>query len=204
MRNGVFLAFVFFILCGLARAEENKGGFFLEPSVTYEQGDGNIDFSSSILKDSDSDINGFGAGIRLGFHVYESLFVGVDGRYAIPNFKDSSLDQDIKATTYNYGPVIGVQMPTSLAIRLWGTYIMGSELDPDKDQGVDEKFTDGQGYRLGGGVKLGFVSLNLEYQYIKYDNTTIQDAGPINSADLNKVRLANQSWILSVSFPVSL
>lgn len=205
MKNVVFLGFVFFTLCGLAHADEvKKGGFFLEPSLTYEQGDGKIDFGTSVLKDSDSDINGFGAGLRLGFHVYESFFVGVDGRYSIPNFKDSSLDQDIKAKAYNYGPVVGFQMPTDLGIRVWGTYILGAELDPDKDKGVDERFEKGRGYRLGGGIKLGVVSLNLEYQYIKYDDTTIQDAGPIASADLDDVELKNQSWILSVSFPVSL
>lgn len=204
MKNVVFLGFVFFALCGLAQAAENKGGFFLEPSLTYEKGDGEIDFSSSVLKDSDSDINGFGAGLRLGFHVYESFFVGVDGRYSIPNFKDSSLDQNTKSNSYNYGPVVGLQMPTDLGIRVWGSYILGSELDPDKDEGVDEKFTDGRGYRFGGGIKLGVVSLNLEYQYIKYDDTEIQKAGPFNNVDLDDVKLTNQSWILSVSFPVSL
>jgi hypothetical protein len=36
MKNIAFLGFVFFTLCGLAHAEENKGGFFIEPSLTYE------------------------------------------------------------------------------------------------------------------------------------------------------------------------
>lgn len=204
MKNIAFLGFVFFTMIGLAHAEENKGGFFIEPSLTYERGDGEVDFNSSILENSDSDINGFGAGLRLGFHVYESLFIGADGRYSLPNFKDSSLDQNTDAKAYNYGPVVGLQMPTDLGIRVWGSYIMGGQMDPDKDEGVDVKFEDGRGYRLGGGIKLGVVSLNLEYQYIKYNDTTIEEAGPINSADIDDVELKNQTWLLSVSFPVSL
>jgi len=201
MKNICFLVAVFFTLCGLAQASD-KGGFFLEPSLTLEKGESEINFPSP-LNSSKGDIDGFGAGLRLGFHVHESLFLGVDGRYAVPTFKDSAIDQDVKATTYNIGPVVGFQMPTLLGLRFWGTYILGSELDPEKDNGFDEKFTDGNGYRLGGGIKLGVVSLNLEYQTIIYEDTEIESAGPF-SGNFNNTELKNNSWILSVSFPVSL
>lgn len=203
MKNLLFLSFVFLNLCAIAQAEENKGGFFLEPSLTYENGSSRIDYEEP-LKDSSGDINGFGAGLRIGFHVYEAFFIGVDGRYSIPNFEDSTLDQNVRSSAYNLGPVVGVQMPTALGLRFWGSYILSAELDPKKDEGVDEKFTDGSGYRLGGGVKLGIVSLNLEYQMITYNDTDIEDAGIFGSGNLDDTELKNNSWILSVSFPVSL
>ncbi len=202
MKKMLFLAFVFLNLCAVSHAAD-KGGFFLEPALTYENGSSKIDYKEP-LDDSSGDIDGFGAGLRLGFHVYESVFIGVDGRYSLPNFEDSSLDQNVKSSAYNYGPVVGVQMPTALGLRFWGSYILGAELNPEKDEGVDQKFTDGRGYRLGGGIKLGIVSLNLEYQMITYNDTEIEDAGIFGSGDLDDVELKNNSWILSVSFPVAL
>lgn len=181
----------------------DKGGFFLEPSLTYQRGDGDVNYPDPI-DDSDSDINGFGAGLRLGFHVYESFFIGADGRYSLLNFEDSSLDQDTDAKAFNYGPTVGFQMPTLLGLRVWGTYILGGELDPDKDEGVDAKFEDGSGWRLGAGVKLGIVSLNLEYQDMTFDETILEDAGVFSGTSLNDVELDSKAWILSVSFPVSL
>lgn len=204
MKRIILLGLIFSLSTSLSHASD-KGGFFLEPSLTFENGESNIDFPDSLpIDDSDGDIVGFGAGLRLGFHLYDSLFIGADGRYSIPKFEDSSLEQDVDARQYNYGPVVGLQMPTTLGLRMWGTYIMGSELDPEKDKGVDEKFTDGSGYRLGTGIKLGVVSLNLEYQFIKYKDVEIEDAGIFGGGNFDDTELKNRTWILSVSFPVSL
>lgn len=204
MKNVGFLVFAFMALIGVSQAADNKGGLFLEPSLTYERGEAEAKFPSPFNSQT-GDVNGLGAGMRLGFHVFESVFIGADGRYSVPGYKLG--DQDIDATAYNYGPVVGFQMPTDLGIRVWGTYILGGELDPKRDAGYDAKFEDGSGYRLGGGIKLGVVSLNLEYQFIKYDEAELQSFGPFSSGDgeeFKKIDLENQSWILSVSFPVSL
>lgn len=201
----IFLTGALFALSTNLAFAEDKGGFFLEPSLTYEHGKSKVNFPDTLpLDDSDGDINGFGAGLRLGFHVYDSLFVGFDGRYSVPNFEDSSLDQDVKATAYNYGPVVGLQMPTTLGLRFWGTWVIGAEIDPEKDQGVDEKFTDGHGYRIGAGIKLGYVSLNLEHQLLKYRDVEIEDAGIFGSGNFDDTTLEQKAWILSVSFPISL
>lgn len=187
-----------------AALAENKGGIFVEPILSYERGEGDIDFPAP-FNSSDTDVDGFGVGARLGFHIFESVLIGADGRYSMPRFKDSALDQDVDAKAYNYGPVVGIQMPTELGIRVWGGYIMDGELDPEKDRNVDEKFTQAKGYRVGAGIKLSIVSLNLEYQDLTYEKTELQEVGVFNPGySRGDVELKNQSWILSVSFPISI
>lgn len=194
------------ILCvGTVQAETKNGGLFVEPILTYEQGETETDYPSP-AGNSTGDIDGFGVGARLGFHVYEAVFLGVDGRYSMPTYKDSALDQNTDAEAYNYGPVIGFQTPGDLGIRVWGGYVMGGELDPDKDQDVDVKFKDAQGYRVGAGIKLGIASLNLEYQDLTYKESQIEEVGSFNfnNASTNDVELDQKSWIVSVSFPIAL
>lgn len=113
------------------------------------------------------------------------------------------MDTDAKA--WNVGPVIGIQMPTDLGIRVWGSYILAGEVDPDKDKEVDLKFKSGNGFRLGVGVKLLMVSVNAEYQKIKYDETRVQSLAVFDSGSTtDNVSLDNESVVLSVSFPVSI
>ena len=194
------------LLCaGVAQAETKSGGLFVEPMLTYERGEGEVDYPSPV-DSSSTDVDGFGVGARLGFHIHEAVFIGADGRYSMPTFKDSSINQDTDAKAYNYGPVIGFQTPGDLGIRVWANYVMGGELDPDKDQNVDVKFKDAKGYRVGAGIKLGIASLNLEYQDLTYDETEVKEVGntTFNNAATNNVKLDNQSWVVSVSFPIAL
>lgn len=181
-----------------------KGGLFVEPMITYERGEGDVKFPDPFGK-ADTDVNGFGVGARVGFHILESVFIGADGRYSMPTFKAKRLDQDVDSKAWNYGPVVGVQMPTALGLRVWGGYILDGQLDPDKDAGVDQKFRSANGYRVGAGVKLGIVSLNLEYQDMKYDKTDVSEVGVFTPGySSNKIELNNSSWILSASFPIAL
>jgi hypothetical protein len=49
------------------------------------------------------------------------------------------------------------------------------------------------------------VSLNLEYQDIKYDKATLEEFGPFSSGtSFGSVNLTDKSWIASVSFPIAL
>lgn len=185
-------------------AAKAEAGFFVEPMATYETGTGDVNFPSPI-NSSDSKVRGFGVGARVGGEVWNTVFAGVDARYSIPKFKDSSLNQDIKSKSWNGGPLLGIQMPTPLGLRLWGSWILAGELDPDKDKGVDEKFKSGNGFRVGGGLRVAMVSLNAEYQYIKYDETQIQEVGVFTPGyTTNNIALKNKSFILSVSIPIGL
>ena len=178
------------------------GGLFIEPGVTYERGNGKLDLPSP-FDDDKADVNGFGAMARVGFHISEAFFVAADGRYSRPTVDNDDYKAD--ATAYNYGLTAGVQMPTTLGIRLWGTWVAGGELDPEKDENLDLKFKGANGYRLGGGIKLGIVSLNLEYQQLKYSDAELQKLGPFTVGEnLDDTDATNDSWIASVSFPFSL
>lgn len=190
------------LLTSVSAYAESKGGVFVEPMLTYESGSSKVDFPAP-AGSSNSDISGFGVGARLGFHIHEVVFLGIDGRYSMPNYKNSDTKIDTGSTAYNIGPVVGVQMPTTLGLRLWAGYIMAGAMDLEKDQGIDLKFKDATGYRVGGGIKISAVSLNLEYQQIMYAKTELQDAG-FFSGSTNNVDSDNHSFILSVSFPISL
>src|SRR5690606_18335423 len=123
----------------------------------------------------------------------------------MPNFQEDALKTDTDATAWNLAPVVGIQLPTALSIRLWGSYIMTGELDPDRDQNVNLRFSEATGYRLGGGIKLGYVSLNLEYENLNYGETNIDEVGTFTPGySRGDLELDNSSWILSVSFPFAL
>jgi len=190
---------------GLAQesASPTSSGLFVEPAITYETGSTSINYPSP-LSDSSGDVTGFGLGARLGVHLYEAFFVGLDGRYSIPEFSDSSTSYKADAKVYNWGPMVGVQMP-DIGLRVWAAYVLGGELDPEKSGSYNVKFAQAKGYRIGAGFRLASVSLNLEYQDLKYDRTTLQEVGPFSpGANFDGVKLKSDTWVASVSFPIEL
>jgi hypothetical protein len=97
-----------------------------------------------------------------------------------------------------------MQMP-NLGMRLWGSFILGGELNPDKSGSFDIKFLKASGYRLGAGFRFLAVSLNLEYQELKYGQAKLEQLGPFASGALfDNVKLENKTWLASVSFPLQL
>lgn len=183
---------------------DNEGGLFVEPMVTWERGRGDVNFPSPI-NSADTELDGFGIGARFGGHVYNTIFLAVDGRYSIPTFKDNKLNQDTDTKAWNLGPVIGMQMPTPFGLRVWGGWIVAGGVDVDRSQNVKEEFKSGQGYRVGAGVKLALVSINIEYQKIKYDETVIEEVGVFTpNTTRSDVELTNEAMVLSVSFPIAL
>ncbi|QDK44937.1 hypothetical protein DOM22_07055 [Bdellovibrio sp. ZAP7] len=177
------------------------GGMFIEPMLTYQTGDVTVKWPSP-LNESKEDLKGFGLGLRFGVHVYESLFLGVDGRYSKPTYHSSALNGDGSSDAYDAGLTLGVQTPLA-GIRVWGTYIMTGALNPQEINSVDAKFSDLKGYRIGAGIYVKSVSINLEYQDATYDKTTIEKAGPL-SGNLDGIDGQNKSYIVSLSFPVNL
>jgi hypothetical protein len=195
------------ILVSSAFAQNTSGeykrfGLFLEPMITYEVGDADVDYPAP-FSGSEGSADGFGVGARLGMHIWESVFIGIDGRYSKLNVKNSNPNYSTDATAYNYGPVIGVQLPTLFALRVWGSYIFDGVMDMNRDNDVDLKLGDAKGYRLGVGFKLALVSLNLEYQDIDYKNAEFQNAGIFTGSSAG-LKARNQSYIFSISFPFSL
>lgn len=185
-----------------AHAEEpSPGGLFIEPAVTYQSSEMKVTYPSP-FSDSTEKMHGFGLGLRLGFHVYDSLFIAADGRYARPTYESSALNGSATADMSNLGVTLGVQTPLA-GIRVWGTYLLTGSLNPETINGVDVKFNNPKGYRVGAGIYIAAVSLNLEYQDSKYDSVTVEKAGPITGT-FDSVKGNDKSYILSVSFPVAL
>jgi len=185
----------------LARADSN-GGLFVEPALTYENGSNSINFPSP-LSDSSGNITGFGIGARVGFHLSDAFFAGIDARYAMPKFTDSSVSYDAKAVAFNWGPTVGLQMP-GIGLRVWGTYVLDGYLDPEKSGNFDVKFEKATGTRFGAGFRILALSLNLEYQQVKYGQTDFEQIGPLPSGTTgSNTQLTNKTWIASVSFPMT-
>lgn len=125
MSSKIFWAFAsVFLLSSAAYGEEiSKAGLFVEPAVTYQKGNSDVNYPAP-LSNSTGDVAGFGIGARLGFHINEVVFVGFDGRYSMPNFTDSSVQYDAKATAVDWGPTVGIQMP-NVGLRIWGKLFDG-------------------------------------------------------------------------------
>lgn len=180
----------------------SPAGLFVEPGVTYESLDTTINWSAP-FSDSTGTSKGLGVSARLGLHVGEIVFLALDARYAKPTFTDSATDASSSATSFNYGPVVGIQTPI-VGLRVWGQYVLDGSYDPEKTSFMDYKFDKGNGYRVGVGMHVAVVSINLEYQDLKY-KTSIQEflSTPVN-ASLENADLSSKGFILGVSFPIEM
>jgi hypothetical protein len=194
-----------FLILGVTNVfAENKGGLFIEPFISYESSDLEVNYPSP-FGESEFDYKGAGVGTRLGFHIYESVFIGGDARYGKYSFNDEENNYEEDASGYTYGPVVGFQLPTDLKIRVWYTYVMGGVLDPEKADNLDVKFEDAKGHRIGAGLAYKSFSFNLEYQDITYDKTELESVGPFSSgSSFSDVELDNAGYVFSVSFPVAI
>ncbi len=193
---------------GLANAQLSSrdispGGFFIEPAISYEIGDTKITWPSP-LQNSTGSSDGIGLGLRGGIHISEIFFAGVDLRYAFTKFTDSSVNYKSDSESWNWGPFVGAQMPVA-GLRVWGSYLPNAELDPKASGNFNAKFKNGNGWRLGAGFHIEMVSVNVEYQEIKYGTTTVEQIGPFaTNTDFHSADLINKTWLFSVSFPIAL
>jgi len=181
---------------------ESRGGLFVEPFLTYAQSDVTLSYPAP-LSDSDESADGFGIGARLGFHVHQIVFVALDGRYSQPEYESGALGGDSSSKAYNLGATLGMQTPFA-GIRVWGTYIFTGALDPDEIEGFDAKFSEKNGYRVGAGIYIAMISVNLEYSKADYDKTELQSVGPFTPGDVDSINASEESFILSVSFPIAI
>lgn len=195
------LASLLVISFGSLSLAQTPSGIFLEPGVTYELGDHTVNWPSP-LSDSTGTTRGLGLALRGGFHLNESFFLGLDARYGMPTFKNSASNYDAAAKAYNYGPVVGFQMP-DMGLRLWGAYVLDGELNPEASGNYDVNLKKPTGPRVGLGFRVQSFSLNVEYEQLKYGESVLEQAGPFTPGYVfNGVNLENKAWILSASFPI--
>lgn len=190
-----------FLLAGFQSRANETVGLFVEPGITIESGTSAIDYPTP-FSNSSGTLKGLGLLGRFGVHASEAIFVAADLRYSMPNFRDSTNNFEAAAEAYNYGISAGLQMP-DIGLRIWGGYIIGGMANPGESKGVDVKFEDGTGYRVGAGFRIAMFSVNLEYQAMKYAKTIFEKIGPITGSSDN-LRYSNDSFILSGSFPLEL
>ncbi len=183
----------------------SPGGFYIEPMLTASVADSSVKTSQLplISDDTTGTEKGYGLGLRLGGHVSEILLLGVDARYAKTQMQDSSYG-NANAESYNIAPVIGLQTPL-FGIRLLGGYVMGGENNPEAGtRGFDLKFKDARGWRVGAGLHVAAVSLNLEYQDLKYDTTEVESFGSLNVNNTSDIDATNKGYLLTLGFPIEL
>jgi hypothetical protein len=187
---------------GEVRHERSRGGVYFEPMLIYSQNDTLIRGSSQLpAGDSSGTVRDAGIGVRLGGHVGEIVLLSADARYGKSHFQDSFY-QAADATTYNYGATIGVQTPVA-GIQLFGTYILGGVFDPSAGaQNLDLKFQDARGYRVGAGIHVLSVSLNLEYQDLTYKNSTIESVGNLALNQNTNIDASQTGYAVSIGFPI--
>jgi hypothetical protein len=186
-----------------SEARSSPYGVFVEPGITYEIGNSSISYPAPFSNSSGSS-NGFGLMGRLGVHFSEIFFAAIDGRFKVVQFKDSTNNYNADATSFDVAPVIGVQMP-EFGLRFWGSYVVTGQLDPKQSNSLDLRFEDAQGIRLGAGIRFLSLSVNIEYQDLKYGRTTLEQLGPFSSiGESHSIQLKNESYILSLSFPIEI
>jgi hypothetical protein len=178
--------------------ELSKGGFYIEPLIYASQNDGDAKINGA---DQSSTLNEAGLGLKIGGHVSQIFTLGLDGRYGRTK-ADNGTFEDKNADHYDYGITAGLQTPW-YGVRIFGTGILGGGLNPEAGaNGVDVNYTGAEGYRVGAGVFFKAVSLNLEYQDVRYKDVDIQNAGtgtPVTSADASQT-----GYGLSLGFPIEL
>ena len=196
------IATIAVLVFGYSTSRAADGGLFVEPSITYEASStAKVDWPSP-LSSSAGSVLGLGIGARLGVHLADIFFVGADARYSQPKFKDSDNSFEADSASLNYGVVAGLQTPVA-GLRVWGGYVLGGEIDPKEDNGFNFKFKEATGYRVGAGLYVAVVSVNLEYQSLKYNTAELQDAGAF-TGNLDNTTMTNDAYVLSVSFPIAL
>ena len=183
-----------------------RGGLFIEPGVTYEMGDvkaKTASIISGVTSDSTGEANGLGVVARLGIHVNDIIFVAADGRYSKLRHNLSLYDGKTDADAWQLAPVVGVQTPYA-GIRVWAGYVAAAGLDPKGADGWDIKYEKGQGWLAGAGLRLGIVSLNLEYKNVQFDRMVAQNnPGPITIGSTD-IEGEDRAWIASLTFPLAL
>jgi len=175
-------------------------GLYLEPGVSYQELAGNIDYPAGNQKGSQATANGFGIILKGGVHVYEQFFVAADARYGLLRFNDNSNEYRVNASSWDIAPVIGYQMP-GIGMRIFAGYVLAGNLDPSSgSHDQDFKLTDPQGWRVGAGLKVQMVSVNIEWQQLRYQTTKWEgQSSPLKQGD---IRYNPQGIIASVTFPL--
>lgn len=175
----------------------NGTGLFLEPGVSYQSTSATVDYGGG-AGNSSAVTRGFGLLVRGGVHVFERFFVAADGRYAFLKFTDNSNNLNADAASWDIAPTVGIQM-ADWGARLYVGYVLAGNLDPKSVNGVDVKFENPTGWRVGAGLKARYLSVNIEWQRLLYGDAELNQTG---AAALTDVKYNTEGLLASVTFPI--
>ncbi|OFZ32053.1 MAG: hypothetical protein A2622_12550 [Bdellovibrionales bacterium RIFCSPHIGHO2_01_FULL_40_29] len=198
----IFYFMSLFLTSYTAQAQYSAAGWFIEPGVFYQSGTVTVDYPAPFSESSET-IKGYGIGLRVGGHFADILFYAADLRYGKPHYDSDALSDSADAETLDAAATFGVQTPF-FGIRAWASYLIDGTLDPGVINSVDIKYSRFGGYRIGVGLYIAIVSVNLEYQDAKYNNTSVDSIGPFAVGTLDDVNASDKSYIVSVTFPIAL
>ncbi len=197
--NKYVVATAFALACSpvFAFAQDESGGtgLFIEPGVSYQVTNANVDFKG-VTSNSSAATSGWGILARGGVHVYERVFVAADARYALLKYNDNANNYSVNATSWDIAPVIGLQMPDS-GPRIYVGYVLAGELNPKESNGADVTFNDPTGWRVGAGLKVKSFSVNIEWQRLHYGEAKLNASGTTTSG----LKYNGEGLVASVSFP---
>lgn len=128
-----------------------NAGIMIEPYIGYNlAGEFNND-----------DTSGVNIGGRLGYSLPMLVSLGID--YNMGEYTHDVSGTDVDVDHSKFGLFVAVDLP--ILLRAWATYYLNAKAE----QGANEY--EGSGFGLGVGfTMLPFVSLNLEYRSVNYDD----------------------------------
>lgn len=149
-----------------------SAALLLEPYLGFRIS-GDLDNNTT----DDVSYNGAVYGGRVGYQLL-GIMGGID--YSMSSydldFKSGSTTTTRGSSSSNLGLFVGYNAP--ILVRAWATYFLSNKLDFDGPSKLD-----GSGYALGAGFTgLPFVSLNVEYRAISYDDSESGKVSPSQDA----------------------
>lgn len=180
-------------------ASSAQAGFLIEPYLGYSIGSG--ENSASVKTEYDQNSPFLGA--RLGYQTLGLMF-GID--YTMGSESDfetksgtTTFKQDADQSTF--GLFVGYNLPVML--RAWAAYYMSTSIEIQSGASIGDEYN-GSGYGLGVGFTgLPFVSLNLEYRMMTFDEFKDNSSGLKSTLSGNSEIDYNQV-MLSVSLPLDI
>lgn len=189
----------FALVAALGISSAANAQLFVEPGITLEQGNARFNEGSGIIGFS-GDLKGLGVSLKVGGHINDIFFLSVDAMYSQPDF--SSTYYSTKTRSMLAGLTAGLQTPYE-GVRVWASYLPLGNFDQDSSQGLQMKFSEPQIWKIGAGLRVSTVSLNLEYFTGRYNMSSVQNNGS-TFAQFNHADAKRETWMLGVSFPYAL
>jgi len=200
MKTKKFAAMLITIFSLNGMAQDGVGPY-VEPTLFYETGTSQFSSDSGIIN-FDGKLEGFGVGVKGGLHVWEIGFAGLDFMYSQPKFTESQGRFSSNTKSWLLGVLAGAQMPVA-GLRVWAGYSPLGNMDQDRDRGLQMKFSNPSIFKLGAGIHVSMVSINLEYLWGSYGKSDITNDNSTYATFANASAKRN-TFLLGVSFPINL